>query len=173
MEWYVVHVKANMEEEVQNLLKNRFKESFSSLILKRKLIVKRQGKSYHVLEKLFPGYVFIKTDMDREKHKAINHTSGVVQLVSANTDYVKVDDNEMALILKLVNNEGIIECSKLLKENSKITVLEGPLLGMESIIKKVNSHTNRAKIILNLMGLPKMLEVGVEVSYKLPLKEQS
>ncbi len=165
MEWYVVYVKANMEEEVQNLLNNRFKESFYSLIPKRRLIVKRQGKLYHFLEKLFPGYVFIKTDMDRDKHKAINRTSGVVQLVSANTDFVKVDDNEMAMILKLVNNEGIIEYSKLLKENSKITVLEGPLLGLESIIKKVNSHTNRAKILINLMGNPKMLDVGLAVQY--------
>ena len=167
MEWYVIYVRANMEEEVQNLLNNRFKESFFSLIPKRRLIVKRQGRAYHVLEKLFPGYVFIKTDMDRDKHKVINRTSGVVQLVSANTDYVKVDDNEMAMILKLINSDGIIECSKLLKENSKITVIEGPLLGMESIIKKVNSHTNRAKILLSLMGEPRTLEVGVEVKYKL------
>jgi len=47
------------------------------------------------------------------------------------------------------------------------TVIEGPLLGMESIIKKVNSHTNRAKILLNLMGDLKTFEVGVEISYKL------
>lgn len=71
------------------------------------------------------------------------------------------------IMKKLVNKDGIIECSKLLKENSKITVLEGPLLGMESIIKKVNTHTNRARILVNLMGSSRTFEVGVEIINKL------
>ncbi|MCX7923139.1 MAG: KOW motif-containing protein [Clostridia bacterium] len=37
-------------------------------------------------------------------------------------------------------------------KNSKVLVKDGPLYGMEGIIKKVNKHTNRAKIQLNFMG---------------------
>lgn len=167
MEWYVISVKTGREEDVQNRLNARFNESFFSLVPKKHLIEKRQGETNHVIEKLFPGYVFIRTNMDRNKFKVINRMTGVVRLVSADTDYSRIDDNEMDIILKLINKDGIIECSKLLKENSKITVLEGPLLGMESIIKKVNSHTNRARILLNLMGDPRTFEVGVEIIYKL------
>jgi len=143
MEWYVISVKTGKEEDVQNRLNARFSESLFSLVPKRSLIEKRQGKTYRVIEKLFPGYVFIRTNMDRDKHKIINRTLGVVQLVSADTDYSRIDDNEMAVILKLINKNGVIESSKLLKENSNITVVNVNIKGTKN--EHILYTTNKPK----------------------------
>jgi len=41
------------------------------------------------------------------------------------------------------------------------------LSGVKGIIRKINKHNNRAKVQLNLMGEPRMVDIGVEILYKL------
>ena len=44
-----------------------------------------------------------------------------------------------------------------------VHVKEGPLKGLEGLIKKINLHTRRAKIQLNLMKLFHLTEVGIKL----------
>ena len=169
MEWYAVFVYEGKEDDVQKRLNARFKKSFLTLVPKKHTIFRRARGEKLGIKNLFPGYVFIRTDMDKDKYKIINQMSGVIQLVSAGKDFIKIDDDEIALILKLINKDGIIEISKILKDapgSKEFTVIEGPLKGMESIITRVDAHDRRAYVLLNHMGDPIKIEVGAKVIYK-------
>lgn len=167
MKWYVAFVETGKEEEVQKWLNHYFdKDTQRSIVPKRRLIEKKGGKPYPVIKKLFPGYVFIRIDMDLVKYKKIINIPYLIRFLGTGEYYSPINDSEMSVILKLVGDD-IIGYSKVLADNSKILVKEGCLCGMEGIIVKVDKHKNRAKIQLDFMGEKRVVDVGVEIVYEL------
>ena len=167
MKWYVTFVETGKEEEVQKWLDHYFdKDIQRNMVPKRRLIEKKGGEPYSVIKKLFPGYVFICIDMDVEKYEIIKGIPKLIRFLSTGAYYSPIDDSEMSVILRLVGDD-IIGYSKVFVENAKILVKEGCLYGMEGIIKKVDKHKNRAKIQLDFMGEQRIVDVGVEIVYKL------
>ncbi|MNC28552.1 transcription antitermination protein NusG [compost metagenome] len=67
----------------------------------------------------------------------------------------------------MLSDRDTLEYSSVCIINSKASVTSGPLKGFEGIIKKVDSRKNRAKIALNFFGIEKMVDVGIEVIYKM------
>jgi len=168
MEWYAVFVKTGKEDEVQQWLDFHFdNETLRSLVPKRRLKEKKTGKVYYVLKNLFPGYVFISTDMSLDKYKIIRGIPNLIRILNTGTYYSVIDREEMSVILNLVGDNTVIDYSKVFIENSVVIVRDGPLYGMEGIIRKINKHTNRVKVQLNFMGEPRLVDIGADIIYSL------
>jgi transcription termination/antitermination protein NusG len=120
---------------------------------------------------MFPGYVLIKTNMNTDIFYKIKTIPKCYRIVNNGTIYSKdngeyystIDEEEMAPIIQLLGNGEIVDYSRVYLENSKVFVKSGPLKGMEGIIKKVDKHKNRAKILLYFLGVQKIIDVGVEI----------
>ncbi|MBU8854947.1 antiterminator LoaP [Bacillus sp. FJAT-26377] len=170
MNWYALSVETGKEEIVQKFLRVHFdKSTLHSFSPKRKIPEKKAGKVYNALRTIFPGYVLIRTNMTPDIFYKIKEIPNCYKMVN-NGDvyskergvyYSKIEDEEIDPIIKLINPEGIIEYSKIYAANSKVLVKGGPLKGMEAIIKKVDKHKNRAKILLNFMGKERLIDVGI------------
>lgn len=164
MDWYAIFVESGQEEFVQKSLSLHFEESIlQSIIPKRILIEKKQGEVHYVSRIMFPGYVLIRTNMDINKYKKIVSLPRIIRILSDGNYYSRIDDKEMDIILTLTGNSDTVSCSKILFKNSKVYVKSGPLVGMEGMIKKINKHQRRAKIVLDFMGQEKVVDVGVEL----------
>lgn len=168
MEWYALFVETGKEEEVQKWLNFSFNEgTLHTLVPKRKLNEKRNGKWQSIIKKLFPSYVFIKTNIDLNIYKKIRDLPHVIRILNTDSYYTQIDQKEMSILLRLIGENSLIDCSKVLLENSKIIVKEGPLFGLEGIIKKIDKHKSRARVQLNLIGDLRMVDLGIELLYKL------
>lgn len=65
MQWYALFVEANQEENLQKFIRIVYSDDcIRTLVPKRRLIERRQGKNYERILKVFPGYVLVNTDMD-------------------------------------------------------------------------------------------------------------
>jgi len=76
--WYVLHTKSRHENVVyEGLAKKRF-EAFLP-----KITVKSRRRDRHCMMRvpLFPGYLFVCTDLDPREHLDIVKTVGAVRLV--------------------------------------------------------------------------------------------
>lgn len=175
MDWYALFVETGKEKVVQDYLRMSFEESvLFSIVPQRKVPEKRQGTVHHVIKKMFPGYVLFKTDMNNDtfhkiqkipnSHYLVNH--GTYYSKSKGACFSKIHEDEMALILRLIGEEEIIDYSKVVVENSSVFVTSGPLKGMEGRIQKVDKRKRRAKIRLDFMGVEKCVDVGIEVISK-------
>lgn len=69
----------------------------------------------------------------------------------------------MSPLLRLLGNTDIITYSKIHLENSEVYVNSGPLKGMEGLIKKVDRHKKRAKVLIKFMGSEKLVDLGVKI----------
>lgn len=175
LKWYAIFVESGKEEVVQKYLKLYFNEqSLMSVVPKRLVPEKKAGIVYNVIKNIFPGYVLIKTEMTNEMFHKIKKIPGSLRLVNngsyysqdEGTYYSSIDEKEITLILQLMGNGEVVDYSKVYLENSKVIVEAGPLIGLEGIIKKVDRHKNRAKILLTFMGVEKTIDVGIEILSK-------
>ncbi len=164
MSWYALFVMTGQEEAVQKYIQLHY--NINTIIPKRKVPEKKDGIWYSVSKKLFPGYILVNIKMDSEKYHIFKHIPKLYRVLGSDINYSCIDEDEISVILKLINDVGIIDYSKVYIENSIITFEEGPLKGLEGLVKKINKHTNRAKVQLNFMGSPRLLDVGIELLSK-------
>jgi len=65
--------------------------------------------------------------------------------------------------LRFMKGKEIIESSRVLMEGSKIIVTEGPLYGMEGLIQSIDKRKGRAKVRINFIGQPRVVELSVSI----------
>lgn len=129
MNWYVLHAESqnckkivsqlNSNEEI-NAFQPRFEKWFSNSKIKEFQI------GY-----MYPGYIFIKTELSLEtlKNRYMNEYPVFMMDASVKT-----------IMEKMMDDSGIIRCSKGDIINKKLKVYEGPLKGLEDNVKHINRH---------------------------------
>ncbi|MGD6960800.1 antiterminator LoaP [Fictibacillus phosphorivorans] len=168
MNWYALYVETGKEDMLQKIIRNKYskKQHIETLVPKRVIPEKKDGKFYFVKKKMFPGYIFIKVKMDYYFYYTLKGLPNFFKVLSTNhkSDYfTEIPDEEMSHILPLLSKEGELGISELDITDSEYTVTSGPLKGHEQIIKKINKRKKRAKIELNFLGTSKTVDVGIKI----------
>jgi transcriptional antiterminator NusG len=165
MDWYSLFVITGEEENVAKWLQFLFsREQLTTLIPKRKLVERRQGKNERVLRKMFPGYVLINTRMDNRVYYSLKKIPNLIRIVNCGEEkYTKISQKEINCICRLLGDGDVLDYSNIYFENSRVIVKSGPLKGMEGMIKSVDKRKNRVKIRIPFMGLEKEIDVGIEI----------
>lgn len=190
MNWYAFYVKTGYEHSVKNWLNKSFdKEILYSMVPQRIVPEKKNGEIMRVEKDLFPGYIFVKTDMNFSKYYFIRSHSKIIRMLNylnkidlmydrsasprKSRDLVenreealcfkKIPEEEITIILRLLNHDEQIDFSQVYTQDSKVFVESGPLKGMEGIVKKVDKHKRRVKVLVSLMGDERMIDLGIEL----------
>lgn len=159
MNWYVLHVVTGKEEGIGLRIRGL---GMGALIPKRRMRERKNG-IWRIRERtLFPGYVFIYSSMDAAAFHAIKQVPGILRILGDTYGPQPLKQEEVNHILRLSGDGTPLEISKVLAEGAGITVLSGPLRGMEGKIIKLDLRRCRAKVNIDLMGEPRVVELGVE-----------
>jgi len=163
MKWYALFVQSGNELAAQKWLNVILNHNFSSIVPRRRLLEKKLNVSKEVVKTIFPGYIFINTDMSPEIYYYLKKIPHFIKILHYDSFYSEIPQNEIDIILKLTSQSEIIDFSEVSVTNSKITVLSGPLKNNEYIIKKIDKRKQRASINLNIMGEKKKIDIGIKV----------
>lgn len=164
MEWYAIFVETGREEEVQKFIELLFShEEIRTLVPKRKLIERRQGKTYETVKTLLPGYVLTYTNMSDELYYRLKAIPAVYRVLKDECEPIPIRDEEMSMILSLTRYGEVIELSEVYKEGNQIKVLSGPLKGMEGIIEKFDHRKKRIKVCIEFLGEYKRVDLGANM----------
>ena len=169
--YYVIQVKTGKEQTaIEDILKNRPDDpDFDVFAPFRKVIRKYHGVEKEVIERCFPGYVFVETNNVNQLFKQLYFTPGFTRLLGREADtenFVPLDKDEsrMVDILYSKNNNRVTEISNIeVKEGEKIRVLDGPLMGLETKIKKVNLHKRVVTIEYMMCGRLVESSIGINI----------
>ena len=72
-----------------------------------------------------------------------------------------------ALFLSRFSTEShLVDFSKGYINGDTITIIEGPLMGLEGYIKKIDRHKRIAYVDINLLGKVSTVQVGLEIIKK-------
>ncbi|AJS58364.1 antiterminator LoaP [Paenibacillus sp. IHBB 10380] len=192
MSWYALFVESGQEDIVQQSLRSQFSHCIHKAVVpKRMLPEKRNGVFYDVTKKIFPGYVFIETRMNPrifyelqrlpKFYKLVRNASYLIQrankvthnkeflheIDSENDQYddlfTYIEDAEMNPIIQLLRKDDTIHYSQVSFQGNFLSVKSGPLVGLENSIRRIDKRKRRAKIGLNIMGVEKTIDVGIEI----------
>jgi transcriptional antiterminator NusG len=91
----------------------------------------------------------------------LRNVPGVIRILSNNDGPQEIYANEIKIISILTADSEIIESSNICVEGGKVVVVDGPLLGLDGYIKAIDKRKGRVKVVLNLMGEPRTVELSV------------
>jgi transcription termination/antitermination protein NusG len=169
MNYYAIQVKTRAEAKFIKLFKAMHPEiTFPVYFPQRRLDIRRKGHIKPSMSAVFPGYIFVEVENSEDILKYqwdFRRTDGFFRFLRSNQEITPLADRDLELVLHFIKNAGpVAGRSKVyFNENSRIVVVEGPLMGLEGRIVKVDRRKGRAKIKLDLYNDSFSIDLGFEV----------
>jgi transcriptional antiterminator NusG len=135
----------------------------------RETIFRRNGINKKEKEIMFPGYVFVETAIESRDFLQTmfnfihSHSNKAIRILQYGNSGAAINKDEMRFLQHLLGDKRCIETSIGFKEGDKVIVEHGPLIGCESIIKRVNQRRREAMIEIDIMGDKREIKVAFEI----------
>jgi len=149
-QWFVASTKAREESRA---LFNLKQQGFNAYLPQYKKTRRHARKTDVVLAPLFPKYLFVEIDMNKQKWSAINSTIGVGKLLQFGSHPTPVPVDLIHEIRAREGSEGIILMDKCLKikTGDAVNITSGAFIEHSGVFDCYHDD-ERVVILLNLMG---------------------
>ncbi|MBF0207635.1 MAG: KOW motif-containing protein [Oligoflexia bacterium] len=90
---------------------------------------------------------------------------GIIRFLGDDADFdhlLPIEEIEMRPILFLTRGGNIVKFSQFYKIGQKVRVINGPLEGLEGIIRRVNPRKKRITVSLRMLGVERLIDLGGE-----------
>jgi len=166
--WYVMQVRAGSEEGVRKQCEEILdKEILESCFIPYYEEKKRYQGGWHTENRiLFPGYIFLVSERLPDLYENLRKVVGMTKLLGTGEEIVPLAEEEVTLLKKMGAAEKPLGISIGIMENSTVTIIEGPLAGMEGCIRKIDRHKRKAWLEIGMFGRTITMEAGLEVIKK-------
>jgi transcription antitermination factor NusG len=162
--WFAVRVKSNCEKIVVEAATQKGYESFLPLYRCRR----RGYDRFRDLDlPLFPGYVFCRFDV-RHRLPLITMPS-VVHIVGFGKVPVAVDDAEIDSLRVMVHSGLALLPWPFLETGQRVSIEEGPLRGIEGVIKEIKGSDH---LIISITLLQRAVAVEIDRRWVRPFAPQ-
>ena len=160
--WYVIQTKPNKEEEAESYLATRGVKMFNP---RTETFSNRNGNFRKELKPLFPSYIFVKFDLDKN-YSLVRWARGVKKVLGFGGYPVPVSDEVIELIGKKVDGTGIVRRIGGFSANDLVRIKSGPLKDLLGIFERWVSDSERVRILLNLIGYQPSIELHYSIVEK-------
>ena len=162
--WYIVTTYSGYENSVKQDLERRRESMNMTHIIYQVLVpeevkevVDKKGKKKEKVEKLFPGYVFVEMEVDKEMDEdawfMVRNTPKVTGFLGSSgggTKPVAVPKDEMDAILEKL---GLVQKPVFeIYAGDKVIVTEGSFKDMVGEVSVVNLEKETLTILINMFG---------------------
>ena len=149
--WYLIKTKSRQEHvAIENLENQKYSTYCPTITIKNKHIV------------LFPGYLFIHLDKERENWSPICSTKGVVNFVRFGLNFAQVPDTVIKFLKanQLINKEKLKNLNRF-KSGDKVQITDGVFKNCVAIFKS-SIPEERVILLMNLLGQQQAITIKQE-----------
>ena len=154
--WYVLHTKSRFENVVNEGL---IKKSIEVFLPKVQVKSKRRDRKVMIRVPLFPGYLFVKSDLNPNEHLEIVKTVGAVRLIGSKDGPIPVPPDTIKSLEIMVGGNNPVITGTRFKKGDRVIVVYGPFTG---VIGTFVRYRGKGRIIVNIEALGQF--AGVDVS---------
>ena len=185
-DWYVVHTYSGYEQRVRDALESRVKalgledQIYEVVIPTEEVTEYKKGKKQIVQRKIFPGYVMIRMDMDKDTWGVVRNTPAVTGFVgAAGSEPLPLSMREVAEILRIPDEykaEVAVEHQVTAPEptaeidlevDETVRVTSGPFADFTGSIAEINLDQHKLKVLVSIFGRETPVELGFDQVAKL------
>ncbi len=154
--WYVLHARSRCENNLHYCLERRDLESF---LPKIRVPSKRKDRKLMIQKPLFPGYTFVRTNLDRYEHYGIVKSAGFVRIIGNRMGPLTVPE-EAVDSLKIIVATGLpIVTGCRFRKKERVMVVSGPFAGVTGYF---SSYRSKGRVIVNIDALNQFASVEIE-----------
>ena len=154
--WYVLHTKSRHESVVNDGLARKSVEVYLPRIT---VPSKRRDRKKTIRVPLFPGYLFVKTDLHPHTHLEIVKVAGAVRFIGNKQGPLSIADETVESLKIMVESDYAVTTGNNLKKGDNVLVVHGPLEGVMGTFVRYGA---KGRIVVNVEALNQY--AGVEIS---------
>lgn len=154
--WYVLHTRSRFENTTYDSLTRKAIEALLPKIL---VPSKRRDRRVMLRAPMFPGYLFIKTDLNASRHLEILKTTGAVRLIGNRSGPLPVPEETIASLKIISAAEQKVTTGTCFKKGDRVVVVRGAFTGVIGIFSHYRGHD---RIIVHIEALGQFAAVEVD-----------
>ena len=175
MKWYSLRVGTNMEDRVRDAIERKIKINQLEDIL-GKVIVPTQkerklkgGKTLIVSRKIYPGYVFVEMQVDKDGRIpektwfAIKETQGAGDFISCNNKPSPLTDKDVEQMMTMIEkgSDNNVSLNITFSKGDRVRIADGAFKGFEGAINSIDKQKGIIKVAVVIFGR----DTDVEIEY--------
>jgi len=148
LRWYVVCARPHAETRAFVHLKRQGFQTF--LPLYRKTI--RHARQFRTVNApLFPRYLFVALNLDRDRWRSVNGTFGVSRLIMEGERPKSIRSGVVEHLIVATDPYGLVLAAPDLKPGEKVRFASGPFAGLVGELLALDDD-GRVRVLLEVMG---------------------
>ena len=160
-EWYVIHSYAGYENKVKTNLETRISSLnmedyiFQIEVPLEEVPVVKNGKRQMVMQKKYPGYIYVRMDLTDQSWSAVRNTPGVTGFVGLTNKPSPLRREEvLSILVPVAKKEKKVETVKVqeFEVGESVTVMDGPFATLPATISEINVDAQRLKVLVSIFG---------------------
>ena len=170
--WYVLNIRTGYENSIQKELRQRAEATGMEdkideiLVPVQKKITVKKGKQEVKEEKIFPGYILVKMELDNKTWDLVTNTDGVRGFVKTDKYPKPLAESEVLAITKFMEVEQpSFKTSFSVGEAVKIT--EGAFADFIGSVEEIDTTKGKIKVLISFLGREAPVELDLSQVEKL------
>ncbi len=152
----MLHTKSRFENVVYEGLTKKSIEVYLPKVLVRS---RRVDRKVMIRIPLFPGYLFVKSDLTPGRHIEIVKTAGAVRLIGNRSGPLPVSLETIESLKIMTAGDGKILTGTVFKKGNRVIVISGPLEGVMGTFAR---YGKIGRVIVNIEALGQFASVEVD-----------
>jgi transcriptional antiterminator NusG len=170
--WYVLNIRTGYENSIQKELQQRIEASglenkiVDILVPIQKKIVVKKGKQKVEEDKIFPGYILVKMELDELTWEIINNIDAIRGFVKTDKKPRPLPESEVQAIMQYMKVEQpSFKTSFSVGEAVKIT--EGAFADFIGSVQEIDQSKGKVKVLISFLGREAPVELDFSQVTKL------
>lgn len=164
--WYVVHTYSGHESKVAVTLQQRV-ESLGLgakithlLVPTQGKIVISEGRKKNVSERLFPGYILVKMELDDDTWQVVRNTTGVTGFVGAGSVPTALSEDEVISIMRFTKMEApTFEATY--EVGDAVKIIDGPFADFLGKVDSLDKEKGKVRVLVSIFGRETPVELDL------------
>lgn len=155
--WYAVHTYSGHENRVEQTLRQRIAmHKLEHRIIDIKVpthdaVQVKEGKKNTVKEKIFPGYILVKMELDDDTWSTVRTTQGITGFVGIGNKPTPLPEHEVRAIFKFVETAGPTYKARFTVEEA-VKIIDGPFAEFIGTVQNINEEKGKVTVLVSIFG---------------------
>lgn len=167
LKWFILNVVAGQENKVSNdiktmMLRADLKDHIIDVLVPTKPVFKiKRGKKVQENQRLFPGYVFVNTDMSGNIYNLLTGVPKVMGFLGSKNNPQPVGKEKMESILSLNSQEEANSKNFSFEVGESVNIIEGPFESFSGVVEDFDAEKQKLKISVLIFGRATSVELDI------------
>jgi transcriptional antiterminator NusG len=155
--WYVVHTYSGHENKVETTLRQRIAMNhLQDKIVDIKVpthdqVQIKEGKKSTIKEKIFPGYILVKMELNDDTWSLVRTTPGVTSFVGMGNKPTPLPEKEVQTIMKFMEVAAPRYKVRFVMGEA-IKIIDGPFADFVGTVNEINDEKGKVTVLVSIFG---------------------